>query len=165
MRWGQGVTALLEQSPAGTLEVWGGSETPPQCVRWARGSKTEQSHPGKEARPRWKSILRRQMREGKVRLRKLGEPASRTGLEGFGGEELIPLVAPMLSAHWGGKTAFERTGRNDQNHLVSPFSGFEYVTNKLPIWLGVYSSPLRGGSLKEWSLKTSGILVVNIYSN
>ena len=48
------------------------------------------------------------MREGKVRLRKLREPASRTGLEGFGDEELIPLVVPMLSAHWGGKTAFRK---------------------------------------------------------
>lgn len=60
------------------------------------------------------------MREGKVRLRKRGELASRIGLEGFGDEELIPLVVPMLSTHWGGKLLFERTGRNDQNHLSEP---------------------------------------------
>lgn len=60
----------------------------------------------KMQRPRWKSILRKQMRKGKVRLRKQGELASRTGLEGFGDEELIPLVVPMLSTHWGGKSAF-----------------------------------------------------------
>ena len=60
------------------------------------------------------------MREGKARLKKLGEPASRTGLEGFGDEELIPLVAPMLSPYWGGKTAFRKNWEEGSKSVSEP---------------------------------------------